>query len=162
MRIAITGDTHMPRGSRRLPKRATELLASADLIVHTGDFTRMPALEQFEALGPPLHAVHGNVDEPAIARRLPETLAFEADGVHFGVIHDAGPKQGRLERMRRSFPDADTVLFGHSHVPLDEVAPDGFRILNPGSPTERRRAPWPSMAVAEVDGGALEVELVRL
>jgi putative phosphoesterase len=149
-----------------MPDEALELLRASELIVHTGDFTRVEALELFTGLGPPLVAVAGNVDEPAIHDRLPAETTFDAGGgVEVGLIHDAGPKRGRLARMRRRFPGTAAVLFGHSHLPLHERAEDGdgFQIFNPGSPTERRRAPRHSMGIAEVTAaGALELRHVWL
>jgi putative phosphoesterase len=105
--------------------------------------------------------VHGNVDSPELRRELPETICLELENVVLGVIHDAGPSKGRLERLRASFPDADAVVFGHSHMPLHEKR-DGFQIFNPGSPTERRRAPHRSMGEATVEGGAIEFHLLAL
>jgi putative phosphoesterase len=168
MAIAIIGDTHMPKGGRRLPDRALELLRGSELIVHTGDFTRVETLELFADIGPPLVAVAGNVDEPAIHEQLPETTTVTLEGgARIGLIHDAGPRKGRLARMRRRFPDADAVLFGHSHLPLHERAgeddPSSFQIFNPGSPTERRRAPRHSMGLAEVTPeGHLELRHIWL
>jgi len=157
MAIAILGDTHMPKGARRLPDACLDLIRASELIVHTGDFTALATLELITELGPPLTAVHGNVDEQAAVERLPETTTFTlAGGLRIGLIHDAGESRGRLARPRRRFPDADAVLFGHSHLPLHECAdpgdPGSFQIFNPGSPTERRRAPRRSMGTAEVDG----------
>jgi len=163
--IAILGDTHMPRGSRRLPEACVELIRGSELVVHTGDFTRLEALEQIAAIGPPLVAVHGNVDEPALVDQLPETTQFQlGGGVRVGLIHDAGPRSGRLNRMRLRFPDADAVIFGHSHLPLHEHTDGGdFQIFNPGSPTERRRAPARSMGTGKVDAvGQLEIRHVWL
>ena len=163
MAVAIIGDTHMPRGARRLPDGCVELLAASELIVHTGDFHRVETYEEIAAIGPPLVAVAGNVDEPALAARLPQGTTFEYGGHTVGVVHDAGPKDGRLARLRRRFPRADAVLFGHSHLPLHEQAGDGFQIFNPGSPTERRRAPRHSMGVGEIGAdGALELRHVWL
>ena len=164
MAIAILGDTHMPKGARRLPQECVELIRASELVIHTGDFTRLGTLEEIAAIGPPLVAVHGNVDEPALIERLPETTQLELGGVRIALIHDAGPRAGRLNRMRRRFPDADAVLFGHSHLPLHERSPDGaLQIFNPGSPTERRRAPAHSMGTATVTGsGSLELEHVWL
>ncbi len=155
MAIAIVGDTHLPKGNRRMPEAALELLRGSDLIAHTGDFTRMGTLELFTGLGPPLLAVAGNVDEPAIHAVLPEATTFTLGGrLRVGLIHDAGPRKGRLARMRRRFPGAAAVLFGHSHLPLhareDEGDPASFQIFNPGSPTERRRSPRHSMGLAEL------------
>ena len=161
MLVAIVADTHMPRGVRRLPDACVGACSRAGMIVHAGDFTEPEVLAQFEALGPPLVAVHGNVDAPQVARRLPARADVELEGVTIGVIHDAGARRGRLERMRREFAGADAVVFGHSHMPLHER--DGnFQIFNPGSPTERRRAPSRSMGLAQVEGGAIEFEHVFL
>jgi len=157
--IAIIGDTHMPKGERRLPERCLELLRDAELIAHTGDFSAATVLAELEAIGPPVVAVHGNVDDPQLKRRLPEAIEFEvAAGIVVGMVHDSGPAKGRLERMRRRFPACDAVLFGHSHLPLHERAPDGFQNFNPGSPTERRRAPRHSMGVGRVERDRLVFE----
>jgi putative phosphoesterase len=156
--IAIIADTHMPRGARRLPERCAELIGEAEAVVHAGDFWALPALEEIAALNPRLHAVRGNVDEPALRERLPETLAVGLDGGRLALVHDAGPAKGRLARLRRRFPEADAVVFGHSHMPLHEVGEGelaGFQIFNPGSPTERRRAPRPSMGLLECGRGGL-------
>jgi putative phosphoesterase len=150
--IAIIADTHMPRGSRRLPERCAELIREADAVLHAGDVLALPALEQIEALNPRLQAIHGNVDEPALRARLPETLSVGLEGGRLAMVHDAGPAKGRLARLRRRFPEADAVVFGHSHMPLHETGEGelaGFQIFNPGSPTERRRAPRPSMGLLD-------------
>jgi uncharacterized protein len=136
------------------------VLRAADLIVHAGDFSTAAVLEELRELAP-LAAVHGNVDSPELRRELPETLALELDDGSLAVIHDAGPAKGRLERMRARFPDADAVVFGHSHMPLHEER-DGFQIFNPGSPTERRRAPHRSMGEATVRGGRIEFRHLAL
>jgi putative phosphoesterase len=158
--IAIIADTHMPRGARRLPERCETLLREAEAVVHAGDFFAPSALEEVEALNPRLHAVHGNVDQPALRARLPQTLTVGLGaGRSLAVVHDAGPAKGRLERLRRRFPAADAVVFGHSHLPLLEAGEGelaGFQIFNPGSPTERRRAPRPSMGLLEVGPAGLE------
>ena len=161
MRVAIISDTHMPRGERRLPVRCVDLMTVADLIVHAGDFSEPSVLGGLEALGPPVSAVHGNVDLSKLSERLPEQLELDLDGARLAVVHDAGPSKGRLARMRRRFPEADAVVFGHSHLPLHEQE-DGFQIFNPGSPTERRRAPHHTMGLAESHGGRIEFTLVRL
>ena len=154
MRIAVVSDTHLPRGSRRLPDRCVEELRAADLILHAGDVATVGVLEELEAIGPPVRAVVGNVDEPALAERgVPETGELEAGGARIAVVHAAGPAKGRLVRLGRRFPGADVVVFGHSHIPLHETAPGGLQILNPGSPTDRRRQPRHTMAVITVEGG---------
>ena len=109
----------------------------------------MAVLDELEALGPPVVGVIGNVDEPALRARLPEERVIDAEGARIALVHDAGPSKGRLERMRIRFPDADAVVFGHSHIPLLEER-DGFQIFNPGSPTDRRRQPRHTMGIAEV------------
>jgi len=149
VRIAIVSDTHLPRGARAVPDACVEAMRSADLIVHAGDFSSAEVLDWLESLGPPVHAVHGNVDTAEVRERLPETLELEAEGLRIAVIHDAGPAKGRVARMRRRFPDTDAVVFGHSHLPLHSEE-NGFHIFNPGSPTERRRAPRHSFGIAEI------------
>ena len=161
MLIAVISDTHLPRGARRLPDACVEVLRSADLILHAGDFSSAEALEAIEALGSPVAAVHGNVDSPEVRRRLPERRVVEAEGARIGMVHDAGPSRARLGRLRAMFPDADAAVFGHSHLPLHEQA-EGFQIFNPGSPTERRRAPGHTMGLARVEDGAVAFELVPL
>jgi putative phosphoesterase len=150
-RLAIISDTHLPRGRRALPAGCVERLRRADLIVHAGDFVEASVLRELEALGPPVAAVHGNVDSAELRALLPAERVVEAGGARIGLIHDAGPARGRLERMRRRFPDCDAVVFGHSHIPLHERAADGFQIFNPGSPTDRRRQPEHTMGEATVD-----------
>ena len=157
----MISDTHMPRRGRRLPDGCVERLRAADAIVHAGDLMELEVLHELQALGPPVHAVRGNVDSSELQARLPLQRLLDFDGVKVGVLHDAGPRTGRLERMRRRFPDARAVIFGHSHIPLHEEA-DGFQIFNPGSPTERRRAPAHTMGMATVDDGAIRFELVIL
>jgi putative phosphoesterase len=151
----------MPRGSRRLPGACLELLREADLIVHAGDFMTAAVLAEIESIGPPVAAVHGNVDDEALRRDLPEERVVEFAGARLGLVHDAGPARGRLGRLRRRFPDAEAVIFGHSHLPLHERE-GGFQIFNPGSPTERRRAPHRSVGMATVDRGEIRFELIRL
>ena len=158
MRLAIISDTHMPRGGRVLP---VDRLRDADAILHAGDLMEASVLAELEALGPPVHAVRGNVDSAQLQARLPLTRIVEAAGARIAMIHDAGPATGRLDRMRRRFPDADAVVFGHSHIPLHE-ARGGFAIFNPGSPTERRRAPHHTMGIATVDHGQITFALLEL
>jgi putative phosphoesterase len=160
--IAVIADTHMPKGSRRLPEPCVELLREAEAAVHAGDFFAVSALAEVQALCPVLHAVHGNVDEPALRRRLPERLEVELGGHRLGVVHDAGPAARRLQRLRAAFPECDAVVFGHSHLPLHARGEDGFQIFNPGSPTERRRAPRRSMGLLRIGAGGLEFEHVWL
>jgi putative phosphoesterase len=118
-------------------------------------------LEELEALGPPVHAIRGNVDSAELQARLPLVRTVQAEGAAIAMIHDAGPAAGRLARMRRRFPDAAAVVFGHSHIPLHEEA-GGFAIFNPGSPTERRRSPRHTMGIATVTEGRVAFELIDL
>jgi uncharacterized protein len=160
VRLAIISDTHMPRGNRSLPAACVAELRAADAILHAGDFMRVEVLQALEALGPPVHGVHGNVDDELLRRSLPATRVVEAGGARIAMVHDAGQRTGRLARMRARFKDADAVVFGHSHLPLHEQDEDGFQIFNPGSPTERRRAPEHTMGVATVTAGAVRFELI--
>ena len=161
MRIAVISDTHMPRGPRRLPDDCVERLRAADVILHAGDLMELEVLHALQALGPPVHAVRGNVDSAELQARLPLQRLLELAGVKVGMVHDAGPRAGRLERMRRRFPEAQAVVFGHSHIPLYEDRA-GFQIFNPGSPTERRRAPHHTMGLATVRDGRIAFELVEV
>jgi putative phosphoesterase len=161
MLVAVVSDTHMPRGGRRLPDAFVERIAGADLLLHAGDFMTIHVLRELEAIGPPLLGVHGNVDSAELRRLLPKERVVQAAGARIAMVHDAGPSAGRLERMRRRFGErADAVVFGHSHLPLHERAPDGFQIFNPGSPTERRRAPGHTMGLGRVTAGGLSFELI--
>jgi uncharacterized protein len=163
MLIAVISDTHLPRGARRLPRACVERIVAADLLLHAGDFVTVEVLRQLEALGPPVAAVHGNVDSVELHSMLPAERVIEAGGARVALLHDAGARRGRLDRMRRRFGDrAEAVVFGHSHVPLHETGPDGFQVFNPGSPTDRRRAPTHTMGLARVSGGRVNFELVEL
>jgi putative phosphoesterase len=161
MEIAIISDTHMPRGGRRLPDACVDRLRSADLILHAGDLVRLRVLRELEVLASVI-AVHGNVDDAEVREALPGVQIVRTGGVTIAMTHDAGPTTGRMARMRARFPRADAVVFGHSHIPLHERAQDGFQLFNPGSPTDRRRAPQHTMGIARVDGGGLTFELIAL
>jgi uncharacterized protein len=159
--LAIISDTHIARGERRLPEECIARLRNADLILHAGDLVTLPVLAELQGYGEVV-AVHGNVDDLHVRQVLPERRVLEVDGARIGVVHDAGAGSGRLNRMRRLFPGADAVVFGHSHIPLHERAEDGFQIFNPGSPTERRRAPRHTMGMATVRAGNVAFELLAL
>ena len=160
MIVAVIADTHL-RAPGRLPAACRERLERSELIVHAGDVVAASVFDELAAIGPPLLAVRGNVDEPALAERLPERMELELDGAKVGVVHDSGPAGGRLSRMRELFPGCAAVIFGHSHLPLhDSLA--GFQIFNPGSPTARRRAPRHTMGLLRAAGGRIEFELVAL
>src|SRR3954452_10897325 len=137
-------------------------MSAADLILHAGDFVEAEVVLEIESLGPPLAAVHGNVDSEEVRRLLPAVRTVAAGSARIAMVHDAGPASGRLERMRARFPDADAVVFGHSHIPLHEER-RGFHIFNPGSPTDRRRQPGHTMGLAEVgDDGSLSFKVLKL
>lgn len=136
-------------------------MRASNLILHAGDFTYPEVLDELESVGPPVAAVHGNVDTAELRRRLPAARVVNAGDVRIAMVHDAGPSAGRLERMRARFPDADACVFGHSHIPLHEQR-DGFQIFNPGSPTDKRRQPEFTMGVARIDGGQIRFEILRL
>ena len=159
--IAVIGDTHLPRGSRSLPEDCLRRLRDAELILHTGDHSSVESLETLRALGPPVQAVYGNADEPAVRELLPNELVADVGGVRIGMTHVPGPREGREERLRAHFPGCDAVLYGHTHVPqVERVA--GVWILNPGSPTERRSAPTWTMLELRIEGGEIQPDLIHL
>jgi putative phosphoesterase len=137
----------MPRGARRLPADCVRLLERADLIVHTGDVTAASVLAELESFAP-VAAVHGNMDEPDLRASLPGRRIVEAEGLRIGLVHDARGAAGRHERLLQAFPDCDVIAYGHTHVPEVKKVGESW-ILNPGSPTERRRAPEHTMIVLE-------------
>ncbi len=155
--IAVIADTHMPKGRRALPDACVERIREAEALLHAGDFSAASVLAELRGLCPVVLEAHGNVDDAELRRELPESLEVEAGGRTVAVLHDAGPAKGRLGRMRARFPEADAVVFGHSHLPLHETD-GGFQIFNPGSPTERRRAPRPSMGVLHPTASGLRFE----
>ncbi len=158
--VVVLADTHIRRGSsRRLPDAVYDHLATADLVLHAGDILVQDVLEELSGFAP-VHAVLGNNDR-GLDDRLPERLALALAGVRVAMVHDSGPAAGRSSRLRRWFPDADVVVFGHSHIPLHEER-DGFQIFNPGSPTARRRAPRHTMGLARAARGCVEFELIDL
>jgi uncharacterized protein len=161
MRLAIISDTHLPRGARRIPTACVERLKAAEAILHAGDFIEASVLAELEALGPPVHAVHGNVDSPELRARLPAVRIVDAAGARIAMVHDGGLADRRLERLRARFRDVDAVVFGHSPIPLHEER-GGFTIFNPGSPTERRRSPRHTMGVATANQGRVTFELISL
>jgi putative phosphoesterase len=161
MLVAVIADTHLPRGSRSLPEECVRRCSAADLILHAGDHSTLASLEELRALGPPVQAVHGNADEPALRELLPKELVVDAAGARIGMTHVPGPRAGREERLAARFPGCDAVVYGHTHVPQVERHA-GVWILNPGSPTERRTSPGWSMLELRIRGGAVEPELIAL
>jgi uncharacterized protein len=161
MVVAAIGDTHLPRGARTLPDECLRRLREADLILHTGDHSSLESLEELHALGPPVHAVFGNVDEPALRAQLPEELVVPVGDVRIGMTHVPGPRQRREERLLQRFPGCDAVVYGHTHVPQLERR-GAVWILNPGSPTERRRSPSRTMLELRIQGTTIEPSLIQL
>lgn len=150
----MLSDTHAPRYWKACPPEVARRLDGVDLILHAGDVCRAAVLEELAAFAP-VRAVLGNNDEPDVAAwGAPETLRLDLDGLPAAMVHDAGPAAGRARRLRRRFPGAELVVFGHSHIPLDLTA-DGVRIFNPGSPTDRRRQPRGTMGLLRVEDGQL-------
>ena len=152
--VVVLADTHIRRGSsRRLPDAAYAHLEDADLVLHAGDVLVAEVLEELSGFAP-VHAVLGNNDAELVGV-LPETRLLDVGGVRIGMVHDSGPSTGRAGRLRRRFPDADLVVFGHSHIPWDEEGLDGQLLFNPGSPTERRRQPHPTLGTLDLDRGRI-------
>jgi putative phosphoesterase len=154
VRVVVLADTHAPRRWKGCPPRVAEHLRGADLILHAGDVCVPSVLDELAAYAP-VHAVCGNNDGPdVVAWGAPETLELDVEGLRVAMIHDSGHKDGRAARMRRRFPVADLVVFGHSHIPMD-LTEAGVRIFNPGSPTDRRRQPHGTIGLLTVAGGRL-------
>lgn len=154
MRVVVLSDTHAPRRWRKCPPRVAQHLRGADLILHAGDVCVGAVLDELAQYAPVV-AVVGNNDAPDVAAwGATDTTELELGGLVVAMLHDSGPASGRLARMRRRFPRADLVVFGHSHIPLDESG-DGLRIFNPGSPTDRRRQPSGTLGVLRIADGRL-------
>lgn len=163
MRVVVLSDTHMRRAwpKRVLPPQVLDAVAGADAVLHAGDVVEGHVLAGLEAAGP-VHAVLGNNDT-TLRDVLPEELELDLAGVRVAMVHDSGPRAGRAGRLRRRFPNASVVVFGHSHDPVCETTADGVLLFNPGSPTERRRQPFPTYGVLDLDDGAvLGAEIVPL
>jgi putative phosphoesterase len=162
LRVVVLSDTHAPRRWKRCPPAVADHLRGADLVLHAGDVCTASVLEELAAYAP-VRAVLGNNDGPDVAAwGAPETLELDLDGLRVGMIHDSGPAAGRLRRLRTRFGGCQLVVFGHSHIPMD-VAEGGFRVLNPGSPTDRRRQPHGTLAVLRVaEGQLLDADLVEV
>ena len=156
-------DTHLPKRARALPDQLLAELPRADVVFHAGDWVDTATLDLLEERSRRLVAVYGNNDGPQLRARLPEVAYADLGGLRFGVVHETGAAQGREVRCAARFPELDVLVFGHSHIPWDSVAPGGLRLLNPGSPTDRRRQPHCTYMTASVSDGRLtDVRLHRL
>jgi putative phosphoesterase len=163
VRLLLMSDTHIPKRARALPDAVLAEVEAADVVIHAGDWVDAATLDLLEARSRRLVGVWGNNDGPELRRRLPEVARVTLEGVRFAVVHETGPATGREARCEREFPDADVLVFGHSHIPWDSVTPRGLRLLNPGSPTDRRRQPACTYLTAEVADGRLSaVTLIPL
>ncbi|MFC8311800.1 metallophosphoesterase family protein [Streptomyces olivaceus] len=163
MRLLLVSDTHLPKRAKELPAPLLAEIPRADVVLHAGDWVDTAALDLLESRSRRLVGVYGNNDGPALRARLPEVARADLGGLRFGVVHETGSAQGRERRCAARFPDLDVLVFGHSHIPWDTTADTGLRLLNPGSPTDRRRQPHCTYMTAEVTGGRLaEVALHRL
>lgn len=155
MRLLLIADTHVPRRARALPPQVWREVGAADLVVHAGDWVEVSLLDELEARSHALLGCWGNNDGRDLRARLPEVGRVELDGLRLGVVHETGTATGREARMDLAYPDLDVLVFGHSHVPWDTTTPRGLRLLNPGSPTDRRRQPVCTLMTAEVLAGEL-------
>jgi putative phosphoesterase len=163
MRLLLTADTHVPTRARDLPARLWDEIARADVVVHAGDWVDVALLDAFEARAARLVGCSGNNDGESIRARLPERADVTLGGVRLTVVHETGAAAGRDNRMSTRYPDADVLVFGHSHIPWDTTSATGLRLLNPGSPTDRRRQPFCTYMTAKVVRGVLsELVLHRL
>jgi hypothetical protein len=162
VRLLLITDTHVPKRARDLPPAVWAEVGAADVVFHAGDWVDVPLLDALQARSKRLIAVYGNNDGPALRARLPEIARVTLDGVAFAVIHETGDAKGREARCAARFPDADVLVFGHSHIPWDTVAPSGLRLLNPGSPTDRRRQPHCTYMTATLSNGLHDVTLHSL
>lgn len=163
MRLLLIADTHIPKRARDLPAQVWDEVAKADVVIHAGDWVEPDLLDKLEARAARLIACWGNNDGSALRQRLPERADATLAGVRLTVVHETGAAAGREARMSRLYPDSDVLVFGHSHIPWDTTTDTGLRLLNPGSPTDRRRQPFCTYMTARIDDGALkDVELHRL
>ena len=161
--LVIVSDTHVPQRARALPAPVWDAIDSADVVLHAGDWNGLALLDEFEARASRLIAVRGNNDGPEFDDRLPLVAHETIEGIRFSVVHETGGRDGREARVAAADPDTDVLVFGHSHIPWDTVAHSVLRLLNPGSPTDRRREPHATFLTAVADGGELgDVRLVTL
>lgn len=158
----MISDTHLPKRAKVLPAEVWAEVERADVVLHAGDWVSVDLLDELQDRARRVIGVFGNNDGAELRARLPQVARAEFDGIRFAMIHETGPATKREERMDAQFPDADVLVFGHSHIPWDTVTPRGLRLLNPGSPTDRRRQPVCSYLVVSTDGGQFSAQLQAL
>ncbi|MDQ1360150.1 MAG: uncharacterized protein QOJ44_527 [Acidimicrobiaceae bacterium] len=164
LRVVVLADTHlrdsdMPR--RDLPKQAWERVRQCDMVLHAGDVLERGLLRRLNEVAP-TRAVLGNNDLTLVGD-LPETLQLALAGVRVAMVHNSGRKAGRPKRLRRRFPEADIVVFGHSHIPCNEVGFDGQVLFNPGSATTRRSQPVCTLGqLVLTEGHIVERSIIKL
>ena len=154
-RLLLLADTHLPKRAKDLPQEVWRAVDEADLVLHAGDWVDVALLDALQSRARRLVGVAGNNDHGVLVERLPELAVVEVEGVQFGVVHETGPASGREVRCERQYPDLDVLVFGHSHIPWDTTSPRGLRLLNPGSPTDRRRQPFCTYMTGTVEDGKL-------
>jgi putative phosphoesterase len=161
--VVFISDTHVPKRARDLPDSLWYRIETSDVVVHAGDWVDVALLDELEDRARCVVGVHGNNDHGVLRERLPEVARVELGGVRFAVVHETGDAKGREQRCAERFPDVDVLVFGHSHIPWDTTADTGLRLLNPGSPTDRRRQPFATYLTGVADGGRLaDLALHRL
>ncbi|NEA30163.1 metallophosphoesterase [Streptomyces sp. SID13031] len=163
MRLLLISDTHLPVRAKKLPGVVWAAVDEADVVIHAGDWVNVDLLDELTERSNQLVGCWGNNDGPLLRARLPEVARVTLDGVAIAVVHETGTAKGREERCERAYPDVDLLVFGHSHIPWDTTSPRGLRLLNPGSPTDRRRQPYCTYQTAVIESGRLkEVALHNL
>jgi putative phosphoesterase len=162
-RLVLMADTHLPKRARDLPDELWRAVDRADVVIHAGDWVEVSLLDALTARAKRLVGVYGNNDGPPLRARLPEVARFGIDGVRIAVVHETGPAAGRERRCSSQYSDVDCLIFGHSHIPWDTTTASGLRLLNPGSPTDRRRQPYCTyMTAVAAEGGLRAVKVMQL
>jgi putative phosphoesterase len=163
MQVVLLSDTHLPVRAKKLPAQLWAAIDAADVVIHAGDWVSVALLDELEGRSRQLIGCWGNNDGPELRARLPEVAQVSLEGLSVAVVHETGASKGREERCEKAYPDVDVLVFGHSHIPWDTTTPRGLRLLNPGSPTDRRRQPFCTYQTARIDSGDLsEVVLHNL
>ncbi|TWD73081.1 hypothetical protein FB561_6966 [Kribbella amoyensis] len=156
MRLVLISDTHLPVRAKKLPDVVWQAIDDADVVIHAGDWVNVELLDELEGRARRLVGCWGNNDGPVLRARLPEVARVTLDGLSVAVVHETGQAKGREERCEKAYPGVDLLVFGHSHIPWDSTSPGGLRLLNPGSPTDRRRQPYCTYQTAVIDSGRLK------